>query len=135
NGGAGIAVGLATNVPPHNLAEVVKACVLLIDNPEASTAQLLDRVKGPDFPLGGKVVTDRATLRQIYEEGTGSIKVQAEWATEKVGKREQIVVTSIPYGVDKGKLENDIGALIESRKLPQLLFLTNESNEKGGLEI
>jgi DNA gyrase subunit A len=135
NGSAGIAVGLATNIPPHNLGEVARACVFLIDNPEATTALLLDRVKGPDFPLGGKVVTDRTTLRKIYEEGTGSIKVQAEWETEKRGKKEFILVTSIPYGVDKGKLENDIGAIIESRKLPQLLFLTNESNAKVGLRI
>jgi DNA gyrase subunit A len=135
NGSAGIAVGLATNIPPHNLGEVVRACVHLIDNPEATTAQLLDRVKGPDFPLGGKIVTDRATLRQIYEEGTGSIKLQAEWETEKRGKREFLIVTSIPYGVDKGKLENDVGALIEARKVPQLLGLTNESSEKAGLRI
>jgi DNA gyrase subunit A len=135
NGASGIAVGLATNMPPHNLGEVVRACVLLIDNPEASTAQLLDRIKGPDFPLGGKVITDRTTLRKIYEEGSGSIKVQAEWATEKAGKKEQIVITSIPYGVDKGKLENDLGALIESRKLPQMLYVQNESNEKVGLRI
>jgi DNA gyrase subunit A len=135
NGGSGIAVGLATNIPPHNLGEVIRACVHLIDNPEATTAQLLDRVKGPDFPLGGKIVTDRATLRQIYEEGTGSIKIQAEWQTENRGKREFLIVTSIPYGVDKGKLENDIGAIIESRKLPQVLGLTNESSEKAGLRI
>src|SRR5881396_3154987 len=97
NGGSGIAVGLATNIPPHNLGEVVRACVHLVDNPEATTAQLLDRVKGPDFPLGGKIVTDRATLRQIYEEGTGSIKVQGEWQIETQAKKQSIVVTSIPY--------------------------------------
>ena len=96
---------MATNIPPHNLGDVLKASSYLIDNPEATTAQLLDKVKGPDFPLGGKVVTDRATLRKIYEEGTGSIKVQAEWKEEDHGKRKHIVVTSIPYGVDKGKLE------------------------------
>src|SRR5437667_4691167 len=120
NGCSGIAVGLATNIPQHNLGEVIRAAVHLISEPEATTAQLLDRVKGPDFPLGGKVVTDRPTLRKIYEEGTGTIKVQGEWKLED-GKKPQIVVTSIPYGVDKGKLENDIGAIIESRKLPQLL--------------
>jgi DNA gyrase subunit A len=136
NGANGIAVGLATNVPPHNLGEVLRASTLLIDNPEATTAQLMDKVKGPDFPLGGKVVTDRSTLRRIYEEGTGSIKVQAEWKVEDLGRtRSQIVVTSIPYGVDKGKLEGDIGEIIASRKLPQLLGLTNESNEKEGLRI
>jgi DNA gyrase subunit A len=135
NGTSGIAVGLATNIPPHNLGEVVKACVMLIENREATTAQLMERIKGPDFPLGGKVVTDRTTLRKIYEEGTGSIKVQGEWKTEGSGAKQQIVVTSLPYGVDKGKLESDIGLIIESRKLPQLTGLANESNEKEGIRI
>src|SRR5262249_18855754 len=85
NGTAGIAVGMATNIPPHNLGEVLRACVHLIEEPDSTTAQLLDKVKGPDFPLGGKVVTDRPTLRKIYEDGTGSIKVQAEWKTEHHG--------------------------------------------------
>src|SRR5207245_271044 len=135
NGTSGIAVGMATNIPPHNLGEVVKACVHLIDNPEASTAQLLDRLKGPDFPLGGKVVTDRKTLRKIYEEGTGSIKVQAEWKFEEQGRREQIVVTAMPYWVNKGNLEGAIGEIIAARQLPQLLNLVNESNEKEGMRI
>ncbi len=136
NGTQGIAVGMATNIPPHNLGEVLRACVLLIDNPEATVAQLLDKVKGPDFPLGGKIVTDRATLRKIYEEGTGSIKVQGEWKVEDLGRgKKQIVVTSIPYGVVKGDLENVIGTLIEDKKLPLLLGITNESNEKEGMRI
>jgi DNA gyrase subunit A len=135
NGASGIAVGMATNIPPHNLGDVVKAAVELIDNPDASTATLLDKLKGPDFPLGGKVVTDRTALRKIYEEGTGSIKVQAEWKLEEQGRRRQIVVTSIPYGVNKGALEGVIGEIIEARKLPQLTGLTNESNEKDGLRI
>ena len=135
NGASGIAVGMATNMPPHNLRDVCAAAVHLIENSDATVAQLLDKLKGPDFPLGGKVVTDRATLRKIYEEGTGTIKVQGEWKLEENGKNPQIVITSIPYGVDKGKLENDIGIIIESRKLPQLLSLTNESNEKEGMRI
>ena len=135
NGASGIAVGLATNIPPHNLREVCNAAVHLVDNPEATIAQLMEKVKGPDFPLGGKVVTDRATLRKIYEEGTGTIKIQGEWKLEEPNKKQQIVITSIPYGVDKGKLENDIGIIIESRKLPQLLSLTNEMNEKEGMRI
>ncbi len=126
---------MATNIPPHNLGEVIRGCILLIDNPEATVAQLLEKIKGPDFPLGGKVVTDRPALRKIYEEGSGSIKVQGEWKVEEVGKKKQIVITSIPYGVDKGKLENDIGEIIANRKLPQLLNLTNESNEKEGMRI
>jgi DNA gyrase subunit A len=134
NGTSGIAVGLATNIPPHNLSELMRACILLIENPEATTAQLMDKVKGPDFPLGGKVVTDRAALRQIYETGQGTIKVQGEWKEEH-GKKPQIVITSIPYSVDKGKLEADIGEIIAERKLPQLLNITNESNEKDGMRI
>ena len=136
NGTAGIAVGMATNIPPHNLAEVLKACILLIDNPDATIAVLMERVKGPDFPLGGKIVTDRATLRKIYETGSGSIKVQGEWKEEDLGRgKSQIVVTSIPYGVDKGELEKTIGGMIEDRKLPQLLGLSNETNSKEGLRI
>jgi DNA gyrase subunit A len=135
NGTAGIAVGMATNIPPHNLGEVIKAALLLIDEPKATTANLLDRVKGPDFPLGGRVVTDRPTLRKIYEEGTGSIKVQGEWKLEETGRRRQIVVTSIPYGVNKSNLEATIGEIIAERKLPQLTNLVNESNAKEGIRI
>lgn len=135
NGTAGIAVGMATNIPPHNLGEVIRAATHLIENPDATTAQLLDRMKGPDFPLGGKIVTDRATLRQIYEEGQGSIKVQGEWKVEEQGRSCKLVITSIPYGVNKGNLEQQIGEIIASRKLPQLSDLTNETNEKEGLRI
>ena len=135
NGSSGIAVGMATNMPPHNLGEVIKAAVHLIDDKNATTAQLLDKLKGPDFPLGGRIITDRSTLRKIYEDGQGSIKVQAEWDVEEVGRKKQIVVTSIPYGVNKGNLENIIGEIIATKKLPQLLGLTNESNEKVGLRI
>ena len=136
NGTSGIAVGLATNIPPHNLGEVVRACILLIDQPDATTAQLLEKVKGPDFPLGGKIVTDKATLRKIYEEGRGGIKIQGEWKLEELGKgRQQIVCTSIPYGVEKNTLEEAIGGLIEERKLPHLLGVSNETNEKDGLRL
>jgi DNA gyrase subunit A len=135
NGTAGIAVGLATNIPPHNFGEVIRAAVHLIENPDASTANLLDKVKGPDFPLGGKIITDRTTLRHIYEEGSGSIKVQGEWKSEVRGKHDLIVITSIPYGVDKGKLEAEIGEIIEARRVPQLISQTNESSEKDGLRI
>ena len=136
NGTSGIAVGMATNIPPHNLGEVLKASILLIDNPDATIPQLLEKVKGPDFPLGGKILTDKASLRKIYEEGTGSLKVQGEWKLEELAKgRQQIVVTSIPYSVDKGKLELHIGSIIEDKKVPQLTGLSNETNEKDGLRI
>jgi DNA gyrase subunit A len=135
NGASGIAVGMATNIPPHNLGEVISACVHLIENKDATTAQLLGHIKGPDFPLGGKIITDRKTLRSIYEEGQGSVKVQGEWKLEVRGRKEYIIITSIPYAVEKGKLEEEIGGHINDRKLPQLLSLTNESNEKDGLRI
>lgn len=136
NGTQGIAVGMATSIPPHNLAEVLRACIYLIDHPDATVAQLLDKIKGPDFPLGGKILTDRATLRKIYETGSGTIKIQAEWKEEPLPRgKKQIVVTSIPYGVDKGELERAIGTIIEERKLPQLVGLSNESNDKDGLRL
>jgi DNA gyrase subunit A len=136
NGSSGIAVGMATNIPPHNLGELIRACVHLIEDPEATTAELMNRVKGPDFPLGGKILTDRATLRRIYEEGSGTIRIQGEWKLEGEDTRNpQIAITSIPYGVEKDKLENEIGEIIESRKVPNLLGQTNETNEKDGLRI
>ncbi|VTS00995.1 DNA gyrase/topoisomerase IV subunit A [Tuwongella immobilis] len=135
NGCAGIAVGMATNVPPHNLAETIKAAVHLIENPEADTPALMKFIKGPDFPLGGKIIADKASLRKIYETGSGSIRIQGEWKLEDVGRKQFLVITSIPYGVDKGKLESDMGAIIGDRKLPQVLSLSNESNEKDGLRI
>ena len=135
NGSSGIAVGMATNIPPHNLADVVAAAIYLIDNPEATVANLLDKVKGPDFPLGGKITTDRPALRKLYEEGTGSIRVQAEWKLEESAKKRQIIITSIPYGTTTGAIESAIGEIIVDRKLPQAVDLTNESNEKDGLRI
>lgn len=135
NGSSGIAVGMATNIPPHNLSDTIAAAVHLVDHPESTTAVLLDKLKGPDFPLGGKIITDRPTLRKIYEDGQGSIKVQAEWKVEEGPKRRQIIITSIPFGVNKSALESAIGEIIAARKLPQLVDLTNESNEKEGLRI
>jgi len=136
NGTSGIAVGMATNIPPHNLGEVLRACIFLVDSPDATIAQLLEKIKGPDFPLGGKIITDRASMRRIYEEGRGSIKVQGEWKEEKLERgRTQIVITSIPYGVNKGDLEAAIGGIIEDKKVPQLLGLSNESNEKDGIRV
>ncbi len=135
NGIAGIAVGMATNIPPHNLADVIKAAVLLIKEPDASTAQLLDVVKGPDFPLGGRVLCERRALRKIYQDGAGSIKIQGEWKLEETAKRRQIIITSIPYGVNRAQLEESIGAIIAERKLPQLVNLVGESNEKEGTRI
>lgn len=135
NGSSGIAVGLATNIPPHNLGDVIKACIHLIENPEATTSQLLDRLKGPDFPLGGKILIDRPALTKIYDEGSGSLKIQGQWKIEEVNKVKNIIVYSIPFGVDKGKLVSDIGLIIIDRKVPQLLNVVDESSEKEGVKI
>jgi len=135
NGSSGIAVGLATNIPPHNLGDVIKASIHLIENPDATTSQLLDRLKGPDFPLGGKILIDRPALTKIYEEGSGSLKIQGQWKLEEVNKVKNIIVYSIPFGVDKGKLVSDIGLIIIERKVPQLLNVVDESSEKEGVKI
>src|SRR5262245_29698206 len=135
NGVSGIAVGMATNIPPHNFGNTIRAACLLIDNPEATTAQLLDKLKGPDFPLGGRVVTDRTTLRKIYEEGTGSIRIQAEWRVEEKEKATFIIIESVPYGVDTSKLAEAIGVIIVERKLPNLLHVNDETNEENGLKM
>ena len=112
------------NIPPHNLGEVLPRVRPPDREPGRDASRnLLDKVKGPDFPLGGKIVTDRATLRKIYEEGSGSIKVQAEWKVEELERgKKQIVVTSIPYGVEQGQArERPSARSSTTRKLPQLL--------------
>ncbi|WP_437203307.1 DNA gyrase/topoisomerase IV subunit A [Planctomicrobium sp. SH664] len=138
NGTQGIAVGMATNIPPHHLGEVIKGCVHLIENPDASVAQVMKYIKGPDFPLGGRIVTDRKELREAYETGRGSIKVRAEWQFDKEGRKEipnRLVVNSIPYGVETGPLVNSLGDIRDSRRLPQLLDVTDESDGERGLRI
>lgn len=138
NGSQGIAVGMATSMPPHNLNEVTKACVHLIDNPTATVAQLMKYVKGPDFPLGGRLMTERADIRKAYETGKGAFKTRGEWRLDVEGKREiknRMVIYSVPYGVTTGPLLSEIGDLIEARKLPQLTNVVDETNEESGLRI
>ncbi len=138
NGSSGIAVGMATNIPPHNLGEVIAACIHLIENPAAETKDLLKQIKGPDFPLGGRIVTDRKDLRAIYEEGRGAIKVRGEWMidkSKKSGSENRVLIYSIPYGVETGNLAAEIGAIVNSRKLPQLLDSNDETDNKHDLQI
>ncbi|QDT39616.1 DNA gyrase/topoisomerase IV subunit A [Stratiformator vulcanicus] len=139
NGSSGIAVGMATNIPPHNLGEVIRSSIHLIDNPDATIAQLMQKgIKGPDFPLGGRIVTDRKEIRLAYEEGRGTIKVRGEWEFDKEGRKEvrtRIVVNSVPYGVSTGPLVNDLSVIAEARKLPQLLTATDETDNRHGLRI
>ncbi len=113
NGTTGIAVGMATNIPPHNLNELCDALIDLIAHPKLETKDLLKHVKGPDFPTGGQVLNSKAELREIYEKGHGSIRVRGEYKLEE-GKRGQkfIVVTSVPYAINKGNLVERIGSLV-----------------------
>lgn len=138
NGTQGIAVGMATSIPPHNLNEVTNACIHLIENPTATVAQLLKYIKGPDFPLGGRIVTDRREVRQAYEDGKGSFKTRGEWRLDTQGRKEvknKLVVYSVPYMVSTGPLLSEIGELIEGRKIPQLVDVVDETNEENGLRI
>ena len=130
NGSSGIAVGMATSIPPHNAAEVCDAALALIDDPEVPVSRLLDFVKGPDFPTGGIIVEDKASIREAYETGRGGFRVRARWVKEDQGRGTwNAVVTEIPYGVQKSRLIEKIAELILSRKLPLLEDIRDESAE------
>ncbi|HET9449544.1 MAG TPA: DNA topoisomerase (ATP-hydrolyzing), partial [Aggregicoccus sp.] len=131
NGTTGIAVGMATNIPPHQLGELVDACVDLIANPELEVKDLLKHVKGPDFPTGGQILNNKKELREIYESGQGSVRVRGEYKLEEQRKGGQnIVITSIPYAVNKSTLVMKIGDLVRERKLPPLLDVRDESTKE-----
>ncbi len=129
NGAQGIAVGMATSIPPHNLGEVIDACVLLIEEPKSTVKQLLAKVKGPDFPTGGELTSSRDELVKIYESGSGSMGLRAEWRTEEDKKVTRIIVTSVPYGLEKRSILEKIAEVIESKKLPGLLDVRDESTD------
>ena len=129
NGCTGIAVGVATNIPPHNLAEVCLACEHLIDNPDMTIEQALEVVQGPDFPTGGEILEDRASLIKLYSEGHGRIRVRGQYAVEEDKKSFYIVLTSIPYMVNKATLVEEIAEHIVNRKLPQVLDIRDESTD------
>jgi len=138
NGAQGIAVGMATSMPPHNLGEVLRGCVALIENPETSVAMLMRTIKGPDFPLGGRIVTNRDELKETYSTGRGSIKVRGEWRFDVEKKKEvtnRIIVYSIPYGVETGPLMEQLGEIRDSRRLPQLTDVSDLSDDKNGMRI
>jgi topoisomerase-4 subunit A len=136
NGAAGIAVGMATSIPPHNAGEVCAAAIHLIRHPNATTADLLRHMPGPDFPTGGVLAEDAASLLSAYETGRGGFRLRAKWAVEK-GKYGawQIVVTEIPYQVPKAKLVEQIAQLLEEKKLPLLGDVRDESTEEVRLVL
>ena len=131
NGAAGIAVGMATSIPPHNAAELFGAAILLVDQPDASDAQVLEHVTGPDFPTGGLVVDSAAAIAEAYATGRGGFRVRARWHVEDQGRGTwNAIVTEIPYGVQKGKLIEQIATIINDKKLPILADVRDESDSE-----
>jgi DNA gyrase subunit A len=131
NGSSGIAVGMATNIPPHNLGEVIDGAVLLIDNPEADDSELLKVVKGPDFPTGG-IILGRSGIRDAYLTGRGSVKVRSRTEIEEMsGGKNRIVVTEIPYQVNKARLIENIAQLVRDKVVEGITDLRDESDRNG----
>jgi DNA gyrase subunit A len=131
NGSSGIAVGMATNIPPHNLNDIVNATIHLIQNPQATLATILEMVPGPDFPTGGFIL-GRNGILEAYTTGRGHLKIRARAAIEKTGKdREQIVVTEIPYQVNKSKLLEQIAAMVNEKRIEGISDVFDHSDRDG----
>jgi topoisomerase IV subunit A len=136
NGAQGIAVGMATSIPPHNVAELCDAALFLIDNPNVRSKTLLKYVPGPDFPTGGLIVDPRNEIAEAYHSGRGSFRVRARWSTEDTGRGTYlVVVTEIPYQVPKSRLVERIAELINEKKLPLVADVRDESAEDIRLVI
>ena len=131
NGSAGIAVGMATNIPPHNLGEVIDGVVMLIDNPETDIQDLMKVVKGPDFPTGATIM-GRSGIISAYQTGRGSIKVRAQTSIERMSNgRQQIIVNEIPYQVNKARMIEKIADLVKEKKIEGISDLRDESDRNG----
>jgi topoisomerase-4 subunit A len=127
NGGSGIAVGMATDIPPHNLREIVAACVALLEDPDLTTRKLMSHVKGPDLPTGAEIVSPRSELLQMYETGTGSFRARATYSVED----EEIVVDALPFQVSGSKIQEQIAAQIQQKKLPMVENIRDESDHEN----
>jgi DNA gyrase subunit A len=135
NGGTGIAVGMATNIPPHNLGEVIDGICEQIDNPDITLDELMEHVKGPDFPTGC-VICGVNGIRQYFETGRGSIKVRGKAGVEELkGGREQIVITQIPYGVNRATLVERIAQLVNDKVLTDISYVGDQSDENTRVVI
>lgn len=126
NGTSGIAVGMSTDVPPHNLREVASALVHLIDTPKATVAQLMKHIKGPDFPTGGELISPRADIKQIYTSGVGTLRLRAAYKIENG----DVVITSLPHQISGAKVQEQIAAQITNKKLPQVSGIRDESDHE-----
>ncbi|MCU7958960.1 MAG: DNA topoisomerase IV subunit A, partial [gamma proteobacterium symbiont of Bathyaustriella thionipta] len=127
NGSTGIAVGMATDIPPHNLREVVSACVHLLEEPKADIEALCEHVKGPDFPTEAEIITPAQDLRKIYRNGSGSVKMRAAWQREDG----EIVITALPHQVSGSKVQEQIAAQMQAKKLPMVEDLRDESDHEN----
>ncbi len=131
NGSSGIAVGMATNIPPHNLTEIVTAAIAMINNPQTTFAELLEMVTGPDFPTGG-LILGRSGILDYFTRGRGSVKIRSKVATEKLGRdRESIIVTEIPFQVNKSRLVEQIAGLVNEKKIEGISDVRDESDRDG----
>ncbi len=132
NGSSGIAVGMATNIPPHNITEVIKALIALIEDPNLTVHQIISLISGPDFPTGGQIC-GRAGIREAYETGKGIIVIRALTHIEKIkeGKREAIIITEIPYQVNKASLVEKIAELVKDKKISAISEVRDESDRHG----
>src|SRR5512132_1823216 len=131
NGASGIAVGMATDIPSHNVREVVGACIELLDNPDATIAQLTKHIKGPDFPTEAEIITPLSEIRDIYKTGGGSIRQRAKWETEEG----DIVITALPFQVSGSKVMQQIAQQMQARKLPMVEDLRDESDRESPTRI
>ena len=128
NGSSGIAVGMATNIPPHNLHELIDACLHLIDSPNARDDTLLNYIPGPDFPTGGVIVEPRDSIAETYRTGRGAFRLRAKWEVEDLGRGQwQVIVTEIPYQVQKSKLIEKLAEIVQTKKIPLLADIRDES--------
>ncbi len=127
NGGSGIAVGMATDIPPHNLREVVNACVALLDDPELTTRKIMQHIKGPDLPTGGEIVSPKADLVSMYEGGSGSFRARATYEIEDG----LIVIDALPFQVSGNKIQEQIAAQIQQKKLPMVDDIRDESDHEN----
>ena len=131
NGTSGIAVGMATNIPPHNLGEVIDGCICLIDNPDATLDDLMEHIKGPDFPTGG-IILGRSGIREAYHTGRGRIITRAKTEIESMSSgRDRIIVTEIPYAVNKARLVEKIAELVHEKRLEGISDIRDESDRNG----
>ena len=131
NGASGIAVGMACSFPSHNLQEVMAALISLIDSPKQTVVNLMKYIKGPDFPTGGIILNSKPELRRAYESGSGAVKIRGIWKVESLPRgKKQILITEIPYSVNKARLIEKIAEIIIAKKLPPLTDVRDESDEK-----